>query len=440
MRFYLYTLFIFLGFCSNTFAQATTNDVFLVKEIKVKEYAGLAYQITAEVKSVVKNNLGNASFLALQIGKSDWDFIESSRKTLTKSKISNIWEKCTISGIIDKNASKMWLYLLTYGDGDFYFDNIQMKVADRTGNWVQLAVDNGNFEKSSEKDPLKGLSNAKSIIKKKGIIANVFLDENPEYKKSLHIHSEGAEPDKRVFYGNNISAGKYLKINGIKLYYEVYSTGEPLLLLHGNGGSINSFSNQITYFAQKYKVIAIDTRGQGRSKDAITKDFSYNLFAEDIKSLLDSLHLKNVNIVGWSDGGNTGLILASNYPEYVKKLIVMGANLNSSNFAVKKKTLAKTENDLKKLKAENRESNFPTIRLLEMLLKEPNIKPEDLNNITAKTLVLAGEKDEILESHTRLIAKSIPNSTLLIFKGETHFVVAENPVLFNKTVLDFLEN
>ncbi|PWS29942.1 hypothetical protein DF947_20360 [Pedobacter paludis] len=439
MKFCLLTVFIFLSFCINLQAQMTTNDVILVKEINVKKYIGWAYEITAEIRSSTHNDFGNANFSALQIGKSDWDFIETTRKNLPKSKNNGVWEKRTMSGVIDKNASKIWLYLLTYGNGDFYFDNIKMRVKDRDGNWIDIVVDNGDFEKSTDKNPLKGLRNAESLTNKKGVSTSLFIDQNPEYKQSLHVHSEGAEQDKRIFYGNNLSTGKYLKINGIKLYYEVYGTGEPLLLLHGNGGSINSFSKQIPDFAQKYKVIAVDTRGQGRSKDPISKDLSYDLFAEDIKDLLDSLQLKNVNVLGWSDGGNTGLILASKYPEYVKNLIVMGANLNPSDLAVKKKTLEKTEKDIKKLMAENKESNIPIIRLLEMVLKEPNINPETLSNIKAKTLVLAGENDEILENHTRLIAKRIPNSNLYIFKGETHFVVTENPALFNKTVLDFLQ-
>ena len=247
-----------------------------------------------------------------------------------------------------------------------------------------------------------------------------------------------AQNKSAIRYGNNPEAGHYKQINGINMYYEIYGSGKPLILLHGNGGSINSFKEQISLFAGHYQVIAVDTRGQGKSTDETSERFTYDLFAEDIKTLLDTLKLKQVNILGWSDGGNTGLILAIKHPEYVKKLITMGANLNPERTSVSPKILNQTQTDLNKLKAKNDIKNRTDILLLEMLLNEPHILPEDLQKITAKTLVLAGEKDVILENHTRLIAKSIPNAELIILKGQTHFAPQENPAIFNQTVLDFL--
>ncbi|MNX94428.1 haloalkane dehalogenase [compost metagenome] len=157
-----------------------------------------------------------------------------------------------------------------------------------------------------------------------------------------------------------------------------------------------------------------------------------------MKVLLDSLHLKQVSLVGWSDGGNTGLLLASKYPDYVKKLVTMGANLNPSDKALDKKILKQVAKDLKKMKAQ-KDADPVVIRLMEMLLKEPNISTESLGTITAQTLVMAGEHDLILEEHTRLIAASIPGAQLLLLKGQTHNVVADNPELFNKEVLEFLK-
>src|SRR5258706_13277341 len=72
---------------------------------------------------------------------------------------------------------------------------------------------------------------------------------------------------KKIRYGNNPAAGKYYSIRGIKLYCEVYGKGNPLLLIHGNGGSINAFENNIPFFAKHYKVIAVDSRAQGKSTD-----------------------------------------------------------------------------------------------------------------------------------------------------------------------------
>ena len=440
MRIFLSIFFLLCTILDKAQQQATLNDLALVKIIPVKKYAGLEYQVTAEAKTIVNNEQGKAGFSVLQVGKSKWDFIEDTRKIAAGLTNNKGWQKTIITGVIAPQASNFWLYLHIYGNGDFYFDNIKMMVKNDEGNWMEVPIENGDFELSSYKNPVDGLSNAETLKNKKDVKVNLHLDADPNYKNSLYIHSENAKTDERIIYGYNKKAGNFIKVsNGIRIYYETYGSGEPLLLLHGNGGSINSFWQQIPVLSKKYKVIAIDTRGQGNSKDLITENFSYDLFADDLKTVLDSLHLKNVNIVGWSDGGNTSLILASKYPDYVKTLITMGANLNPSASALSKKIISTTEHDIKLIKEENKASNLVTLRLLEMLLKEPNINPETLNAIKARTLIMAGEKDLILESHTRLIANSIPNAKLILLKKQTHFVVTENPELFNKTVLSFLE-
>ena len=72
----------------------------------------------------------------------------------------------------------------------------------------------------------------------------------------------------QVKYGDNPAAGKYYDVRGIKMYVEVYGEGKPLLLTHGNGGSISAFSKTIPYFAKKYKVIAVDSRAHGKTVDS----------------------------------------------------------------------------------------------------------------------------------------------------------------------------
>src|SRR6266850_863197 len=135
----------------------------------------------------------------------------------------------------------------------------------------------------------------------------------------LHVHAQ-------LQYGDNKAAGHYLTTRGIKLYYETYGQGDPLLMLHINGGSINVFSNQIPYFSKNYRVIAVDSRAQGKSADG--KDsLTFEMMADDFNALLDSLHLDSCYVLGWSDGGISGLLLALRHPEKVKKLVVSGPNL-----------------------------------------------------------------------------------------------------------------
>src|SRR4030095_5250070 len=71
-----------------------------------------------------------------------------------------------------------------------------------------------------------------------------------------------------VRYGANPAAGRTFPHDGVMLYYETYGAGEPLLLIHGNGGSIGDFAAQIPFFRTRYRVIAMDSRDQGKSSDS----------------------------------------------------------------------------------------------------------------------------------------------------------------------------
>lgn len=127
-------------------------------------------------------------------------------------------------------------------------------------------------------------------------------------------------------YGNNKAAGNFIIVDGAKQYYEVYGQGEPLVLIHGNGGNIAYMKPQIEYFAKKYKVIVMDCRGRGKSElgnDSLT----YKQMAKDIVAILDYLHLDTTYVVGRSDGGILALLLAIDYPQKVKKAVAFAANL-----------------------------------------------------------------------------------------------------------------
>ncbi|HET6253216.1 MAG TPA: alpha/beta hydrolase [Puia sp.] len=237
-------------------------------------------------------------------------------------------------------------------------------------------------------------------------------------------------------YGSNDTAGHYIMANGIRLYYETYGVGQPLLLLHGNSESISSFAKQIPALSLDYKVIAVDTRGQGRSGDD-GRLYTYDLFAADMNALLDSLHLDSVGILGWSDGGNTGLIMAIDYPAKVRRLAVMGAVIFIDHSVVGNWIFHLLHKEQRSLAGDTTYSANRS-RLITLLLTEPRHNFADLRHILCPVLVMAGEKDVVKEGHTRGIASHIPHSQLVIFPGGTHEEPDTNPALFNKTVLDFL--
>ncbi len=214
--------------------------------------------------------------------------------------------------------------------------------------------------------------------------------------------------------------------------------GAPLILLHGNGESSGYFVNQIDRFANEYRVIAVDTRGHGASPRG-NKPFTLETFADDLKNLLDSLNIEKANILGFSDGGNIAVIFALKYPERVAGLVLNGANLFpsglKSSFLIPLKVLFAVFSLLSHFSRRAKRRS----ELLYLMAKQPNIQPERLSSIKCPVLVIAGTQDVIKEKHTKLIAASLPDSSLCFLKGG-HSIAKTNSVEFNSAVEKFLNS
>ena len=241
-------------------------------------------------------------------------------------------------------------------------------------------------------------------------------------------------------YGNNPKAGHYAAIRGINLYYETYGKGAPLLFIHGNNGSIKDFSNQIPFFSKHYQVIIADNRSHGKSID--TQDsLSYEQMADDFAALLDHLKLDSVNVVGWSDGGINGLLLASRHPNKVRKLAVTGANLipdpikSTDPWVVE--FVNKAIDSLQKAPVSVERNRM--LKLNRLLVEQPHITHADLRKIECPTLVIGGDHDVILPHHTLEIALAIKRSYLWILPNSGHSTPVFYKNIFNSTVLDFLK-
>jgi pimeloyl-ACP methyl ester carboxylesterase len=241
-----------------------------------------------------------------------------------------------------------------------------------------------------------------------------------------------------VPYGNNKEAGKYYDIRGFKMYCEVYGQGQPLLIIHGNGGSINDFENQIPYFSLKYKVIVADSRAQGKSADN-SDSLKYEMMADDYAALLDAMKIDSAYVIGWSDGGINGLLLAIRHPKKVKKLAVTGANLWPDTSAVFQEVIdivkpwyTPLKNNVNKTAAQKNQW-----KLVQLLLDEPHIPLSSVQTIQCPTLVIGGDHDVIKEEHTMLIYKNIPNAYLWILPNSGHSTPVVYKDIFNQTVDDF---
>src|SRR5665647_1485094 len=242
----------------------------------------------------------------------------------------------------------------------------------------------------------------------------------------------------KISYGSNPAAGKFYNIRGIKIYCEIYGSGRPLLMIHGNGGSINSFENNIPYFSKKYKVIVADSRSQGKSKDE-GDSLSFEMMADDDAALLDALHIDSAYVLGWSDGGINALLLAMRHPEKVIKLASTGANLWPDSTAIisslwkdEKVTFDSSKN--KRLTTEA-EKNDWKLFLLDWF--QPNIPLSALHEIKCPSLIIGGDHDLIKIEHTTLIYQNIPRAYLWIVPDSGHGTLIEHKDEFNKKVDDF---
>lgn len=235
-----------------------------------------------------------------------------------------------------------------------------------------------------------------------------------EYEKMLN--------DPSIKYGKDKTAGKYYNIRGFKMYAETYGSGQPLLFIHGNGGSISSFIKQIPYFSKKYKVIIADSRAQGKSYDLKNDSLTYEMMADDYAALLDSMKVDSAYVVGWSDGGINGLLLAMRHPEKVKKLAVTGANLRADTSAVFQEVWDMVRPSYNELKAKSNRNLMENAgyKLLRLLCEQPNIPANDLVKVHCPTLVIGGDHDVIKESHTVEIYQHIPNAYLWILPNSGH--------------------
>lgn len=249
-----------------------------------------------------------------------------------------------------------------------------------------------------------------------------------------------ADAQSKPDYGNNPAAGHWLSTRGIKLYYETYGRGAPLLFIHGNGGSINNFSHNIPFFAKHYQVIAVDSRAQGKSADP-GDSLSFEMMADDFNALLDSLHLDSCYVIGWSDGGINGLLLAIRHPDKVKKLAITGANLVPDTTGLTPFVYFSMLDDSRKL-----HSQPPTaalrqqIKILDLDLYQPHISGSQLESIHCPVLVIGGDHDVIPVRHTVFIAEHIPRSYLWIIPDSGHSTPIRKKDQFNARVTEFFRN
>jgi pimeloyl-ACP methyl ester carboxylesterase len=235
-------------------------------------------------------------------------------------------------------------------------------------------------------------------------------------------------------------------VNGTKIYFAQFGEAGPsVLMLHGGLGNSNYWGHQVRALAKQFSVTVMDTRGHGRSP-VTSRAFSYELFAQDAIALLDHLQIPAASVVGWSDGGVTGLELAMTQPDRVAKLFAFGANSTPAGMKPGGARASVFAAYAARCRAEYaalspNPDRWPQLvqGLGPMWRSEPNYPDQKLARIKAPTTIADGAYDEIIKpGHTRHMAAVIPGARLAILPNASHFAMLQDPVAFNQALLEFL--
>ena len=199
----------------------------------------------------------------------------------------------------------------------------------------------------------------------------------------------------------------FVQLSEVKMHYQVYGHGKaPLILSHGNGGSVDSLDEAASYLANDYTVYLTESRCHGQSSDP--GEISYSLMAKDIAEFIKAMNLEKPVVMGHSDGGMIAIALASEYPDLPKAIISCGSNSHPSKFKPYF-TIGVKINNL-----------FHKDKLNDMMLTLPDFNEEYLGRITCPAYVVAGEYDIMWLSDTVYINSAIKNSDIAIIKSGTH--------------------
>ena len=216
-----------------------------------------------------------------------------------------------------------------------------------------------------------------------------------------------------------------IDVNGIQLYYTKHGTGTPLVMVHCNSMSHTIFNPAIQYLKKYYTVYALDSRGHGRSTKV--DHIHYEDMAEDVYQFITKLGLEKPLYYGFSDGGIVGLILASGHPDLLSKMVMSGASLNPNSTVFRWQIMFRIM------------AVFDKSDQTQLMLREPDITDDMLHKITVPTVLTVGIHDMIRRSHTKHIAKEVPNAVLHTYVPYGHMGYIMYRRSFGKRLKKLLE-
>lgn len=244
-------------------------------------------------------------------------------------------------------------------------------------------------------------------------------------------------------FGDNAEAGRVVEVGESHVYVETYGdpADPPLVLIHGNGGSISSSRCQIIHFMSDYYVVVADNRTHGKSGGS--EHLTYEQFANDYAAIVDDLALDSVYVLGQSDGGIVGLLLAIHYPDKIARVVAAVPNLWPGKSAIAAwelefSTAYRAMIDSMIVTGDASRDWEREKQHMDLMVNEPHILLTDLETILAPVLVMTSDDDIIRPRHILEIYEHIPNAHLFVMPGATHFMIRDEFELFNYIAERFL--
>lgn len=238
----------------------------------------------------------------------------------------------------------------------------------------------------------------------------------------------------------------YVTHDGARIWYATYGVGAPVILLHGGLGNSGNWGYQVPALVKHgYRAVVIDSRGHGRSTRA-ARPFTYELMAGDVAAVMDTLHLEQAALVGWSDGACTALILADNAPARVAGVLFFACNMDPSG--AKEFVFTPIIGNCFNRHVQDYAQLSPTPDQFDafseavglMQRTEPNYSAQALAQISVPVAIVHSEQDEFIKrEHAVYLAQSIPHAEFVELLEVSHFAPLQRPDHFNRTMLAFLD-
>lgn len=240
----------------------------------------------------------------------------------------------------------------------------------------------------------------------------------------------------------------HVERQGARIWYGTIGAGRPVILLHGGMASSETWGNQVPALVESHhRVILIDSRGHGRSTLG-KQPLSYELMASDVLAVMDAEKLNRAAIVGWSDGANIGLVMAMKYPQRLTKLYAFGANMDlqaikpeAFSAPILGQAINRLIQDYARLSPNPNGFSALHEAVEAMQKKEPNYDARELAAIDGPRILIAdGDHEEFIKrEHTIYLAQTIPEAGLDILSNVSHFAPWQDPAVFNRSMIDFLD-